>query len=295
MSSRLSAGALRRLRRLDARIRAAVEARRGDRPEPADPFRGLYVSDELALALAARGPGGGARRAARLAAPRGSGSTRSRPRCSALCAAPELSPHYGRLYAYLQDDVDAQARQPAAGRAAARRRRASSAADVLACFAPRRRRCAAAARSGCVEVGGPTPLAERGVKLADRWRRSCSAPSSTRRRRPGAARASTLPAHDPGRAAAVARAARRCSRASRAAARRRRARRRGARSPPRSAQPLLLVDVGDADDARAHGARRRSSPRSRAGALVLRRARARSSPRERGARCAALAARAGRR
>src|SRR5215467_5432136 len=42
---------------LDARIRAAVESVAATDPNPADPFRGLYISDELAVELASEGPG----------------------------------------------------------------------------------------------------------------------------------------------------------------------------------------------------------------------------------------------
>ena len=42
---------------LDARVRSAVEAVAGTDPNPADPFRGLYISDDLALSLARQGAG----------------------------------------------------------------------------------------------------------------------------------------------------------------------------------------------------------------------------------------------
>src|SRR3954452_14467211 len=44
---------------LDSRIRAAVEAIAGTDPNPTDPFRGLYISDDLAIALAREGSDGG--------------------------------------------------------------------------------------------------------------------------------------------------------------------------------------------------------------------------------------------
>ena len=50
---------------LDARIRSAVEAVAATDPNPADPFRGLYISDELAARARARGPRQRARRPAR--------------------------------------------------------------------------------------------------------------------------------------------------------------------------------------------------------------------------------------
>src|SRR5712691_3510099 len=42
---------------LDARIRSAVESVASTDPNPADPFRGLYISDELAVELARERPG----------------------------------------------------------------------------------------------------------------------------------------------------------------------------------------------------------------------------------------------
>src|SRR4051812_43225358 len=89
---------------LDGRIRAAVEAMAATDPNPADPFRGLYVSDEQALSLASAGAVGlfDARleRATELL-----GLDLLEAAVLALCAAPQMSPRYGRLYAYLHDDV----------------------------------------------------------------------------------------------------------------------------------------------------------------------------------------------
>ena len=47
---------------LDARIRSAVESVAATDPNPADPFRGLYISDELAVELARGRAGRRARR-----------------------------------------------------------------------------------------------------------------------------------------------------------------------------------------------------------------------------------------
>ena len=41
-----------RLDLIAARVRAAVESVAASDPNPTDPFRGLYVTDELALAIA---------------------------------------------------------------------------------------------------------------------------------------------------------------------------------------------------------------------------------------------------
>ena len=85
----------------------------------------------------------------------------------ALCAAPELDPRYGRLFAYLQDDVTRKLASPRlvgsllAGEGV-------TPADVLTCFeadGPLR-------RLGALRLldqgSGPTPLAERGAKVAER-------------------------------------------------------------------------------------------------------------------------------
>jgi hypothetical protein len=149
---------------LDARLRARVEqAAQGD-PNPGDPLRGLYISDDQALALAA-GAGGEdadallAEAAARL------GLDALDTAVLGLCAAPELDPRYGRLFAYLHDDVTRRLASPRlvanllAGDGVA-------AADVLACFgstAPLRRRGAIR----LIEGDGTTPLGDRAAKVAD--------------------------------------------------------------------------------------------------------------------------------
>ena len=150
---------------LDACIRQAVELVASTDPNPTDPFRGLYISDDLAVSLAREGSGG------ELDAQLGHagellGLDELEAAVLALCAAPELSPHYGRLYAYLHDDVT---RKLASPRLLSRllSQTGISAYDVIACFhAP-----AALRRSGAIVLldgGGQTPLAERLVKVDDR-------------------------------------------------------------------------------------------------------------------------------
>ena len=151
---------------LDARVRAAVQRAASGDPDPADPLRGLYISDEQALALAA-----GEREAdvdARIS------DAAKRLRLDALdvavlglCAAPEIHPHYGRLFSYLHDDVTRRLASPRlvaellAGDGVARE-------DVLATFA----RTAPLRARGAIQVlddtTPPTPLADRAVKVADR-------------------------------------------------------------------------------------------------------------------------------
>jgi hypothetical protein len=150
---------------LAERIRAAVQEVAARDANPTDPFRGLYISDELALSLARTGPGSTFDERLCTAAAR----LRLDPLDAAvlgLCAAPELSPRYGRLFAYLQDDVT---RKLATPRLVSELLEGPGVApaDVLRCFAldaPLR-------RHGALRLldGEPTvPLAERAVKLGER-------------------------------------------------------------------------------------------------------------------------------
>ena len=189
---------------LAERIRAAVQDVAGRDANPTDPFRGLYISDELALSLAGTAPGSTfderlAEAAARL---------RLDPLDAAvlgLCAAPELSPRYGRLFAYLQDDVT---RKLATPRLASELLQGPGVtpADVLRCFAvdaPLRRDGALRLLDGEAVV----PLAERAVKVGERLAsfligaRLDSGGSSAR------LRVVRLVARDPGRTETVGRLA----------------------------------------------------------------------------------------
>jgi hypothetical protein len=150
---------------LAERIRAAVQDVAGRDANPTDPFRGLYVSDDLALSLAGTAPGTTfderlGESAARL---------RLDPLDAAvlgLCAAPELSPRYGRLFAYLQDDVT---RKLATPRLVSELLQGPGVtpADVLRCFAidgPLRGNGALR----LLDAEAVVPLAERAVKLGER-------------------------------------------------------------------------------------------------------------------------------
>jgi hypothetical protein len=154
-----------RFEQIDTRIRAAVDAVAAADPNPADPFRGLYISDDLARSLAHATPiddldariGAAARALALDDLDR---------EVLALCAAPELSPRYGRLLAYLHDDVTRKLASPRlVARLLADEQRPRDA--ILARFAhdaPLRRRGAIRLLDG----DAPGPLADRLVKVPDR-------------------------------------------------------------------------------------------------------------------------------
>ena len=89
---------------LDARLRDAVRAVAGVDDNPDDALRGLYISDEQALALAQDPDAVDADPRLASAAER-LGLDALDAAVLAVCAAPELHPRFGRLYAYLQDDV----------------------------------------------------------------------------------------------------------------------------------------------------------------------------------------------
>jgi hypothetical protein len=185
---------------LEAHVREAVERVAASDPSPLDPFRGLYVSDEQALRLAREGDDG--QIDARLdGAGDKLGLSQLERSVLAVCAAPELSPRYGRLFAYLHDDVT---RKLASPRLAARLLAPTGAteAEVLACFAadaPLRARGALRV----LDARGPIPLAERQVKTADRLAAALVGSRLDEPGRDGRLRVVEAPAYDPGRHATV--------------------------------------------------------------------------------------------
>jgi len=150
---------------LEGRLQVAVQTAVAAGSDPDDSLRGLYISDEQALALAAgAGPPQPARRLAEAAA--GLRLDALDSSVLALCAAPELHPRFGRLYAYLQDDVTRRLASPRlaadllSGEGVER-------SDVLACFGP----AARLSRGGAIRlpaVDATMTLADRPVKVADR-------------------------------------------------------------------------------------------------------------------------------
>ena len=265
---------------LDARMRAAVEAAAATDPNPADPFRGLYISDEQALSLAARRPRPRTptTRLADAAAPARARRARHR-RARRSAPRPSCDPRYGRLYAYLHDDVTRRLASPRLVARPARRRRRRAAPT-----------CSPASRARA-------PLRRRGaIRLLERRRhrpRSPTAPSRSPTGSPrscsGSARRSTPPAAAACAAvpmpAARARAATTTVAELRALLARRDARCRSssrAPTPPRSSRcaaerPLLLRRRARRCRRPSVMRRRRAVLRARGPAAVLRRARASSS------------------
>jgi hypothetical protein len=146
------------------RVRFAVAAVAATDPNPTDPFRGLYISDEAALALASGAAADG--HDERIAA---AGALLGLDGLDlpvlALCAAPELDPPFGRLLAYLHDDVTKRLASP---RLAARLLTDDPATSdaVVARFAAD----APLRRTGAVRLldgEATTPIAERLLKVDD--------------------------------------------------------------------------------------------------------------------------------
>ena len=185
---------------IDRRVMTAVERVASSDPNPADPFRGLYISDDHALELT-----------------RGESVSDADDRLEhvtgalgldlldaavlAVCAAPELNPRYGRLYAYLHDDVTRKLPSPRlvghllAGEGV-------SDADVMMAF----ERTAPLRARGAIRLQGDanTPLAERPIKLSDRLAAHLLGVGMDDPPAGGKLRMVPLPDHDPGRDDAVA-------------------------------------------------------------------------------------------
>jgi hypothetical protein len=150
---------------LEGRVQAAVQAAVAAGNDPNDSLRGLYISDEQATTLAAE-PGTPTPGARLEEAVERLGLDALDSSVLALCVAPELQPRYGRLYAYLQDDVT---RRLASPRLAAELLAGDGVhtSDVLSCFEPGSR----LSSGGAVRLVATDPtatLADRPVKVADR-------------------------------------------------------------------------------------------------------------------------------
>jgi hypothetical protein len=185
---------------IDRRIMAAVERVAASDPNPGDPFRGLYISDETALRLTQGESSSGADE--RLAsAARALELDLLDSAVLGVCAAPELNPRFGRLYAYLQDDVTRKLPSP---RLVGHLLEGDglSAADVMTSFdsdGPLR-------RHGAIKLLGDaqTPVAERPIKVADRLAAFLVGARMDELAAPLKMRLVPMPSHDPGREEAVA-------------------------------------------------------------------------------------------
>jgi hypothetical protein len=145
-------------------IHTAVEQVAATDPNPTDPFRGLYVSDDIALSLS-RSPREMFVDAALDDAVEKLDLDVLDAAVLVVCLAPELDPRYGRLLGYLHDDLTRKLPSP---RLAARLLSGAGWApnDVLARFA----RDQPLHRTGAIRLldGDETvPLAERLVKVAE--------------------------------------------------------------------------------------------------------------------------------
>ena len=185
---------------IDRRVMAAVERVAGSDPDPGDPFRGLYISDEVALRLTQGDSVSDADERLR-GVVSALGLDLLEAAVLAVCAATELNPRYGRLYAYLQDDVTRKLPSP---RLVGQLLEGDglSPADVMAAFdaGGRLRHLGALKLLGDAQ----TPLAERPVKVADRLAAALLGGRMDESPQPTRLRIVALPAHDPGRGDAVA-------------------------------------------------------------------------------------------
>ncbi len=149
---------------LDGRIRHAVADVSAAGDTGADPFRGMYVTDEQAAELAIPGPPSGIdARLDDLGLQLGlNGLERS---VLAACAAPEVGWRYARLYGYLHDDLTRQLASPRliAALLAGGDLHGDAVLSCLDAHAPLR-------RLGAVRVleDPGLPLADRLIKCADR-------------------------------------------------------------------------------------------------------------------------------
>src|SRR3954466_2841047 len=184
---------------IDRRVMAAGGRAPGPDPAPGDPFRGLYISDEVALRLTQGESGSDADERLGVVV-RALGLDLLEAAVLAVCAAPELTPRYGRLYAYLQDDVTRKLPSPRLVGQLLEGEGLSS-ADVMAAFDANGR----LRHLGALKLLGDaqTPLAERPVKVADRLAAALLGGRMDESPQPPRLRIVALPAHDPGREESV--------------------------------------------------------------------------------------------
>src|SRR3954471_21714664 len=149
---------------IDRRVMAAVERVAGTDPDPGDPFRGLYISDEVALRLT-QGDSASDADGRLQEVTQALGLDLLEAAGLGVCPAPELTPRAARPYAYPQDDVTRKLPSPRLVGQLLEGEGLSSAAVMAAFDANGRLR-----HLGALKLLGDaqTPLAERPVKVADR-------------------------------------------------------------------------------------------------------------------------------
>ncbi|MDA0173856.1 ATP-binding protein [Solirubrobacter taibaiensis] len=184
---------------IDRRVMAAVERVAASDPDPGDPFRGLYISDEVALRLS-QGDSSLDADGRLQEVVRALGLDLLEAAVLAVCAATELNPRYGRLYAYLQDDVTRKLPSPRlVGQLL--EGEGLTPADVMVAFDAQGRLRA----RGALKLLGDaqTPLAERPIKIADRLAAVLLGGRMDESAQPSRLRLVELPLHAPGRQEAV--------------------------------------------------------------------------------------------
>src|SRR3954470_17560023 len=184
---------------IDPRVMAAVERVAGTDPDPGDPFRGLYISDEVALRLT-QGDSASDADGRLQEVTQALGLDLLEAAVLAVCAAAELNPRYGRLYAYLQDDVTRKLPSPRLVGQLLEGEGLSS-ADVMASFDANGR----LRHLGALKLLGDAqpPLAERPVKVADRLAAALLGGRMDESSQSLRLRFVELPSHAPGRDEAV--------------------------------------------------------------------------------------------
>ena len=185
---------------IDRRVMAAVERVAASDPDPGDPFRGLYISDEVALRLS-QGDSSLDADGRLQEVVRALGLDLLEAAVLAVCAATELNPRYGRLYAYLQDDVTRKLPSPRlVGQLL--EGEGLTPADVMVAFDAQR------APAGARRAEAARRRADAARRAADQDRRPARrraarrAHGRVRRSRPGCGW-SSCPSHAPGRQEAV--------------------------------------------------------------------------------------------
>src|SRR5262245_15393401 len=180
---------------IDRRVMAAVERVAGTDPDPGDPFRGLYISDEVARRLT-QGDSASDADGRLQEVTEALGLDLLEAAVLAVCAAAELNPRYGRLYAYLQDDVTRKLPSPRLVGQLLEGEGLSS-ADVMNAFDANGR----LRHLGALKLLGDaqTPLAERPVKVADRLAAALLGGRMDESSQSSRLRYVELPAHAPGR------------------------------------------------------------------------------------------------